>query len=59
MHSAVRTHPERGPLPDTDLERIDAYWRAANYLSVGQLRSSMLSSRETSQSSLRSTVTRG
>jgi xylulose-5-phosphate/fructose-6-phosphate phosphoketolase len=27
----------RGPLLDGDLRRIDAYWRAANYLSVGQI----------------------
>jgi xylulose-5-phosphate/fructose-6-phosphate phosphoketolase len=26
-----------GPLSTTDLELIDAYWRAANYLSVGQI----------------------
>ncbi len=26
-----------GPLDSTELERIDAYWRAANYLSVGQI----------------------
>jgi xylulose-5-phosphate/fructose-6-phosphate phosphoketolase len=26
-----------GPLADKDLRRIDAYWRAANYLSVGQI----------------------
>ena len=26
-----------GPLSATDLARIDAYWRAANYLSVGQI----------------------
>ena len=25
------------PLADTELHRIDAYWRAANYLSVGQI----------------------
>ena len=25
------------PLSDTELERIDAYWRAANYLTVGQI----------------------
>ena len=24
-------------LPDSELELIDAYWRAANYLSVGQI----------------------
>jgi xylulose-5-phosphate/fructose-6-phosphate phosphoketolase len=27
----------RRPLSDDDLRRIDAYWRAANYLSVGQI----------------------
>ena len=26
-----------GPLPPQELARIDAYWRAANYLSVGQI----------------------
>jgi xylulose-5-phosphate/fructose-6-phosphate phosphoketolase len=26
-----------GPLGEEDLARIDAYWRAANYLSVGQI----------------------
>lgn len=26
-----------GPLTDEDLQGIDAYWRAANYLSVGQI----------------------
>ena len=26
-----------GPLGDSELELIDAYWRAANYLSVGQI----------------------
>src|SRR5919199_2312612 len=26
-----------GPLPETELAAIDAYWRAANYLSVGQI----------------------
>jgi xylulose-5-phosphate/fructose-6-phosphate phosphoketolase len=35
--TAIRTRTERGPLSDADLERIDAYWRAANYLSVGQI----------------------
>jgi xylulose-5-phosphate/fructose-6-phosphate phosphoketolase len=25
------------PLSDADVERLDAYWRAANYLSVGQI----------------------
>src|SRR5438552_1696959 len=28
---------EAEPLSDTELERVDAYWRAANYLSVGQI----------------------
>ena len=27
----------RGPLSAKELDRIDAYWRAANYLSVGQI----------------------
>ncbi|RKH37753.1 phosphoketolase family protein [Corallococcus sicarius] len=26
-----------GPLSEAELEKIDAYWRAANYLSVGQI----------------------
>jgi xylulose-5-phosphate/fructose-6-phosphate phosphoketolase len=26
-----------GPLSEEELEFIDAYWRAANYLSVGQI----------------------
>src|SRR5579862_9517090 len=25
------------PIPDDELQKIDAYWRAANYLSVGQI----------------------
>jgi xylulose-5-phosphate/fructose-6-phosphate phosphoketolase len=28
---------ETRPLADADVERLDAYWRAANYLSVGQI----------------------
>ena len=28
---------EAGPLPTTDLAALDRYWRAANYLSVGQI----------------------
>ncbi len=35
--TSVRIHTERGPLSDTELERIHAYWRAANYLSIGQI----------------------
>src|SRR6185295_13226161 len=27
----------RGPLPPELLRKMDAYWRAANYLSVGQI----------------------
>ncbi|MCZ6661553.1 MAG: hypothetical protein O6951_01320, partial [Actinobacteria bacterium] len=26
-----------GPLSDEELRQLDAYWRAANYLSVGQI----------------------
>ena len=35
---AAETTPS-GPveLSDDDIRRIDAYWRAANYLSVGQI----------------------
>src|SRR4051812_1777572 len=36
--SATETAPTRAaPLDDMELERIDAYWRAANYLAVGQI----------------------
>src|SRR6266511_5156183 len=36
--SGARTNPSRSePLSDDDLRLIDAYWRAANYLSVGQI----------------------
>jgi xylulose-5-phosphate/fructose-6-phosphate phosphoketolase len=31
------TPPEAASLGDAELRRIDAYWRAANYLSVGQI----------------------
>jgi xylulose-5-phosphate/fructose-6-phosphate phosphoketolase len=31
------TEPSRAPLTDEELHRIHAYWRAANYLSVGQI----------------------
>ena len=31
------TSTEQSPLSRTELEKIDAYWRAANYLSVGQI----------------------
>jgi xylulose-5-phosphate/fructose-6-phosphate phosphoketolase len=34
---ATATLEHGGPLTDDDLRRIDAYWRAANYLSVGQI----------------------
>ncbi|HEY0695055.1 MAG TPA: hypothetical protein VGD71_39220, partial [Kribbella sp.] len=33
MIQAVAT----SPLTDEELEGLDAYWRAANYLSVGQI----------------------
>jgi xylulose-5-phosphate/fructose-6-phosphate phosphoketolase len=33
----VTTIPQVKPLTDTELEKINAYWRAANYLSVGQI----------------------
>jgi xylulose-5-phosphate/fructose-6-phosphate phosphoketolase len=28
---------EAGPLTGTEVQTLDAYWRAANYLSVGQI----------------------
>jgi xylulose-5-phosphate/fructose-6-phosphate phosphoketolase len=31
------TDPSPGPLSAEELHRLDAYWRAANYLSVGQI----------------------
>ena len=29
--------PETGPLSTDELRKMNAYWRAANYLSVGQI----------------------
>jgi xylulose-5-phosphate/fructose-6-phosphate phosphoketolase len=34
---AAARKPRRGPLSPDLLKKIDAYWRAANYLSVGQI----------------------
>ncbi len=31
------TVTDQSPLTETELKRLDAYWRAANYLSVGQI----------------------
>ena len=31
------TATETGPLTEAELDLIDAWWRAANYLSVGQI----------------------
>jgi xylulose-5-phosphate/fructose-6-phosphate phosphoketolase len=38
-HGPVANKPARGtgPLSESEFDRIDAYWRAANYLSVGQI----------------------
>ncbi len=33
----VSIEAPHGPLADSELRSIDAYWRAANYLSVGQI----------------------
>lgn len=33
----LATTPQTKPLTDEELRKIDAYWRAANYLSVGQI----------------------
>jgi xylulose-5-phosphate/fructose-6-phosphate phosphoketolase len=35
--TATETAAPQGPLAPADLRRIDAWWRAANYLSVGQI----------------------
>ncbi|OGP27407.1 MAG: phosphoketolase, partial [Deltaproteobacteria bacterium GWB2_65_81] len=35
--TAGRSNPEGRSLKDEEMERMDAYWRAANYLSVGQI----------------------
>lgn len=35
--TAERTNLEMNPLTEEELRRMDAYWRAANYLSVGQI----------------------
>jgi len=37
MDLHATTALEQGVLPQQELERLDAYWRAANYLSVGQI----------------------
>ena len=33
----TETKPRPSPLPSDELELIDAYWRAANYLTIGQI----------------------
>ncbi len=35
--AAVMERTEAGPLSRDELQAMDAYWRAANYLSVGQI----------------------
>src|SRR5690349_10761494 len=35
--SAARSKVKGAPLSPVALDKIDAYWRAANYLSVGQI----------------------
>jgi xylulose-5-phosphate/fructose-6-phosphate phosphoketolase len=37
VRTTTPTRESTGPLSKKDLERIDAYWRATNYLSVGQI----------------------
>src|ERR1700761_3092813 len=37
QRSTGRGSAAQGPLSDSELEAIDAWWRAANYLSVGQI----------------------
>lgn len=36
-HENVVLLSQAAPLDSTELDRVDAYWRAANYLSVGQI----------------------
>jgi len=33
----IASHPQTKPLQDDELRKINAYWNAANYLSVGQI----------------------
>jgi xylulose-5-phosphate/fructose-6-phosphate phosphoketolase len=35
--TAVKPNEQTGPLTDAELHQLNAYWRAANYLSVGQI----------------------
>ncbi|HLF13042.1 MAG TPA: phosphoketolase, partial [Gammaproteobacteria bacterium] len=35
--TAAKRGVQAGPLTDAELHRLNAYWRAANYLSVGQI----------------------
>ncbi len=37
VSDAAPTNPSVGPLSEDERRRINAYWRAANYLSVGQI----------------------
>src|SRR5215470_3726160 len=36
-HGTARSTTKDAPLSRDELNKIDAYWRAANYLSVGQI----------------------
>ncbi len=37
MKTAIKSSARNGPLSTEELANINAYWRAANYLSVGQI----------------------
>lgn len=37
MRTKLEREAQAGPLTEGELRRMDAYWRAANYLSVGQI----------------------
>jgi len=37
MSTSIQLKPEQEPVSTAELTHIDAYWRAANYLSVGQI----------------------
>jgi xylulose-5-phosphate/fructose-6-phosphate phosphoketolase len=37
MSQAIAPRLQTGPLAPEELRKMNAYWRAANYLSVGQI----------------------
>lgn len=37
LANTIKSHDQHSPLSVEEIRKIDAYWRAANYLSVGQI----------------------